>query len=67
MAPSHLTLSDLERSKSMILDSYIFKGAKRGHMLLQNVNRKQNAESPIAQSDLTLGDLDGSKSRLLRN
>ncbi len=36
MAPSHLTLSDLERSNSR---SLIFKGQKRlGHVLLLNIN-----------------------------
>ncbi len=43
MTPSHLTLSNLERSKSrsLIFRSPIScKGAELGHMLLLNINRK---------------------------
>ncbi len=68
MIPSSLTLSDLERSKSrsLLFQSLISrKGAKLGHMLLYNVNRKQHIEIPMAKSDLTLGDLERPKSRVL--
>ncbi len=69
MAPLHLTLSDLERSKSMSLRfrSLISrKGVQLGPMLLLNINRKPYMESPMAPSHLTLSDLEMSKSRSLR-
>ena len=50
MALSHLTLSDLERSKSRLLRyrSIISgKGAELGHMLLLNINRKAYMRSPF--------------------
>ena len=43
MTPSHLTLGDLERSKSRLLRfrSFVFcKGVEIDHMLLLNINRK---------------------------
>ena len=65
---SHLTLSDLETSKSR---SFRFrslmscKGAELGHMLLLNINRKPCMGSPMTPSHLTLSDLEKSKSRSL--
>ncbi len=53
MTPSHLTLSDLERSKSgsLTLRSIIScKGADIGHMLLSNINRKTYMGSPMTLS-----------------
>ncbi len=69
MAPSHLILSDLERSLSR---SFKFrsliprKGAQLGPMLLLNSNRKSCIGSSMALSNLTLSDLERSKSRSLR-
>ncbi len=59
MAKSHLTLSDLEMSKSRPLKFRIHisrKGAEFEHMLLLNINRKAYMESPVTSSHLTLGD-----------
>ncbi len=64
----HLTLSDLERSKSrsLRLQSLISrKGAKLGPMLLLT-NRKPYMGSPMAPSHLTLSDLEISNSRTPR-
>ena len=66
MALSHLTLSDIERSKSRSLSFRNLisqKGANLGHMLLLNINRKPYMGSPIALSHLTLSDLERSRSR----
>ncbi len=63
--PLHLTLSDLERSRSRL---FIFssliprKGAKLGPMLLLNINRKPCMGSPKAPFNLTLSDLERSRS-----
>ncbi len=57
MVPSHLTLSDLERSKSRSLrfQSLIFwKGAELGPMLLLTINRKPYMGSPMAPSHFNL-------------
>ncbi len=71
MTPSHLTLSDLERSKSRSmrfrsLTHASRKGAELGHMLLLNINRKGYMGSPMTLSHLTLSDLEKSNSRSLR-
>ncbi len=69
MTSPHLTLSDLERSKSRSLrfQSLIFcKGAELGHILLLNSNRKVYMGSPMTLSYLTLSDPDRSKSSSLR-
>ena len=52
MAPSHLTLRNPERSKSMSLRFLSLtciscKGADLGHMLLLNINRKAYIGSPM--------------------
>ena len=65
IAHLHLTLSDLERSKSRSLRfrSLISrKGAQLGPMLLLNINRKPYMGSPMALSYLTLSDLERSRS-----
>ena len=57
MALPHLTLSDLETSKSrsLTLQSLIsHKGVKLGHMLLLTINRKPYMESPMTPQHLTL-------------
>ena len=57
MTLSHLTLSDLERSKSRSLrfQSLIScKGAEIGHKLLLNINRKAYMGSPMTVSHLDL-------------
>ncbi len=62
MTPSHLTLSDLERSKSMSLrfrSLICYKAAEFGHMLLLNINRKSYMGSPVTLSHLTFSDLKG--------
>ncbi len=64
MTLSHLTLSDLERSKSRSLKfrKLIFrKGAELGHMLLLNINRKAYMGSPVTLSQLSWSDLKRSK------
>ncbi len=69
MAPSALTLSDLERSNSRSLrfQSLISrKGAKLGPILLLTIKRKPYMVSLITPSLLTLSDLERSKSRSLR-
>ena len=69
MTPSHSTLSDLERSKSRSLrfrSLIACKGAKLGHKLLLNMNRKAYIESPMTSSHMTLSDLETSKSGSLR-
>ncbi len=56
MAPSHLTLSDLERLQPMIysFESFISaKGAELGHVLALNINRKPYMGSPKVPSHLT--------------
>ncbi len=56
MTPSHLTLSDLERSKSRLLRFRRLISAKEaelGHMLLLNINRKAYMESPLERLHLT--------------
>ena len=61
MALSHLTLSDLERSKSrsLIFQSLISrKGAQLGPMLLLNINGKPYIGSTMAPLHLTLSDLE---------
>ena len=68
MAPSDLTLSDLERanSRSIRFQSVISrKGATLGPMLLLTINRKPCMASLMIPSLLTLGDLEMSKSRSL--
>ena len=68
VALSHLTLSDLERSKSRALrfESLIcHKGAELGRMLLLIITRKAYMGSPMASSLLTLSDPGRSKSRSL--
>ena len=62
-APSHLTLSDLERSnsRSPLFGSPISrKRVYLGHMLLLNNNSKPYTGSPMALSHLTLSDLERS-------
>ncbi len=62
MTPSHLTLSDLERSKSRSLrfrSILTHKGAELGHILLLNINRKAYMGSALAQLHLTLVTLKG--------
>ena len=69
MAPSDLTLSDLERSnsRSIRFQSVISReGAQLGHMLLLTINRKPYMASPITPSLLTLSDLERSKPKSLR-
>ena len=54
---SHMTLSDLERSKSMSLRFRRLISCKRaelGHMLLLNINAKACMESAITSSHMTL-------------
>ncbi len=66
IAHMHLTLSNLEMSKSWSLGfrSLISrKGAHLGPMLLLNINRKLHMGSPMAPSHLTLGDLERLRSR----
>ena len=67
-APSHLTLNDIERSKSRPLEfrSLIsHKGVHLGHIFLLNMsNRKLYMGCPTAVLDLTLSDLERSNSRL---
>ncbi len=56
MTPSHLTLSDLERSRSWSLgfQSLISRNAaKLGLMLLLTINKKPYMGSPITPSHLT--------------
>ena len=51
MIPSHLTLSDLERSKlrSLRFRSFVYcKEAELGHTLLLNINGKAYMGSPLA-------------------
>ena len=69
MAPSHLTLRNLERSKqrSLRFGSLISrKSAQLGPMLLLNIDRKPYMMSPMAPSHLALSDLERSKSRSRR-
>ncbi len=66
MTPSHLTLSDLERSKSRSLrfQSLISrKGAELGPVLLLSIYRKPYVASLLTPSLLTSSDLERSKSR----
>ncbi len=66
MAPSHLTLNDLDRSnsKSPRFQSLIsHTRAYLGPMLLLNIKRKPYVGNPIAPSHLTLSDLERSNSR----
>ncbi len=74
-APPDLTLSYFERSNSRserltyLQDIQISLPRERpelGHMLVLNANRKINMVSPMASSDLTLRDLERSRSRRLR-
>ncbi len=68
MAPSDLTLSDLERSnsRSIRFQSVISrKGAKLGPMLPLTINRKPYMASSMTPSLMTLSDLERSKSRSL--
>ena len=68
VAQSHLTLSDLERSKSRSLgfQSFISRtGGHLSHMLQLNINRKLYMGSPTALLDFTLSDLAWSNSRSL--
>ena len=63
MTPSHLTLSDIERSRSLRFLTLIFrKRAELGHMLLLNINRKPYMGGQMTQSRMTLSDLERSKS-----
>ena len=69
MAPSDLTLSDLERSnsRSIRFQSVIsHKGAKSGPMLLLTINRKSYMASPMTPPLMTLSNLERSKSSSLR-
>ena len=52
MTLSHLTLSDIERSKSRSL-CISRKGTKLGHMLLFTINRKTYVGSPFVRLHLT--------------
>ncbi len=66
MEPSHLTMSDLERSKSKslrFLSLISCKGAELCHVLLLNINSKLYMGSPMEPSHLMLGELEKSKSR----
>ncbi len=61
MIPSHLTLSDLERSKSKSLrfGSFITSiETELDHMLLLNINRKAYMGNPMTPSHFTLSDLE---------
>ncbi len=65
MAPSHMTLSDLERPKSRLPRFRTLISRKRaqlGPTLVLNINRKPYMGTPMASSDLTLGDLESSNS-----
>ena len=69
MAPSDLTLSDLERSysRSIRFQSGIpCKGAKLGPKLILTINRKPYMASPMTSSVLTLSDLERLNSRSIR-
>ncbi len=62
MTPSHLILSDLERSKSRSLRfrSLISRnGAALGHMLLLKINRRANMGSFLIRLHLTSVTLKG--------
>ena len=66
MAPSHVTLRDLERSESRSLRFQSLVCRKRtalGPMLLLIINRKPYAASPMTPAVLTLSVLKWSKSR----
>ncbi len=68
MALSHLTLSDLERSRSRSLrfrNLLSRKGDQLGPILLLNINKKSYFGSPMALSHLTFSDLERSRSRSL--
>ena len=59
--PSHLTLSDIKRSKSKSLRSQSLiscKGGGLGHMLLLNINKKAYMGNLMTLSHLTLSDLE---------
>ena len=65
----HLTLSDLERSKSgsrRFQSPIPRKGAQLGRKLLLTTNRKLCIGSSMTPSHFTLSDLERSKSRSLR-
>ena len=63
MALSHLTLSDPEgQSHTDCFEVLSPKGAELGHMLLLNVNGIPYMGSRIASTNLTLSDLERSKS-----
>ena len=80
MTPSHLNLSNLERSKSRSLRFRSLISCKRaelGHMLRLDTTGKPYMESPMtsymtfsglerSESHLTFSDLEMSKSRSLR-
>ncbi len=71
MAPSHRTLSDLERSNSMshrfqtLIQCVSWEGAQLDAMLQLNINGKPYMLSIMAPIDLTLSDLERSRSRYL--
>ncbi len=69
MTPSHLTLSDLESSKSRssrVQSLVSHKGRELSHKLLLTINRKPYIRCLMALSHLTLSDLERSKSRSSR-
>ncbi len=69
MTPSHLTLSDLERSKSRPLRfrrTISRKGVELGNMLPLNINRKAFMGSPFGAISVYFSDLERSVSRSLR-
>ena len=69
MAPSDLTLSELERSKSRSprFQSLISRnGTELGPMLLLTMKRKPYIGSPSTPSHLTLSDIERSKSVSMR-
>ncbi len=67
MTISHMTLSDLERSKSRSLrfQRLISHKSAEGHTLLLSTNKKSYMGSPKPPSHLTLSDLERSKLRCL--
>ncbi len=69
MAPSHLTLSVLERSNSRSPRFQSLISCKEAYldpMLQLNINRKSYMGSLRAPIDLTLSDLEWLKSKLFR-
>ncbi len=69
MTPSHLTLNDLQRSKScsIVFQSLIsLKGTDFGHILPITIKRKPYMASSMKSSHFTLSDSVRLKSRSLR-